>query len=55
MGRQQRKQRRRERLRYEDTVAWVVVPVVLIAVTYGAIEISKLLIGTPIGKMMGLQ
>jgi len=55
MGRQQRKQRRKERLRYEDTAAWFVVPVVLIALTYGAIEISRQFIGTPIGKMLGLE
>jgi hypothetical protein len=55
MGRDQRRQRRRERLRYEDTVAWLVVPVFLIVLTYGALEIGKQLAGTPIGKMLGLQ
>ncbi len=55
MGRQQRRQRRAQRLRYEDTVAWLVVPVVLIALTYGAIELSRQLVGTPLGKMLGLQ
>jgi hypothetical protein len=55
MGRRQRKQRRLERLRYEDAVAWLVVPVVLVALTYGALEISRQLVGTPIGKMLGLE
>jgi len=52
-GQQRRKERRRQRLRYEDAVAWLVVPVVLIALVYGVMEISRQLAGTPFGKFVG--
>jgi hypothetical protein len=55
MARNHRRDRRRARLRYEDTVAWLLVPVFLIVLTYGALELGKQLAGTPVGKMLGLQ
>jgi len=52
-GRQRRNRRRQERLRYEDAVAWAVVPIVLIVIVYGAIELTRQLAGTPFGKLLG--
>ncbi len=50
---QQRNRRRRGRLRYEDTVAWLIVPVILVALLYGLLELARQLSGTPLGKFLG--
>ena len=44
--------RHRARLRYENAVAWLVVPVTLVALLYGAILIWKQVADTPVARMI---
>ena len=51
-SRQRRMDRYRARLRYENAVAWLVVPVSLVALLYGAITVWKQVADTPIARMI---
>lgn len=51
-SRQRRMDRHRARLRYENAVAWLVVPVTLVALLYGAILIWKQVADTPVARMI---
>jgi hypothetical protein len=44
--------RYRARLRYENAVAWIVVPITLVALLYGAIALWKQVADTPIARMI---
>ena len=51
-SRQRRMDRYRARLRYENAVAWIVVPITLVALLYGAIALWKQVADTPIARMI---
>lgn len=51
-SRQRRMDRYRARLRYENAVAWIVVPITLVALLYGAITLWKQVADTPIARMI---
>ncbi len=51
-SRQRRMDRYRARLRYENAVAWLVVPVTLVALLYGAMMLWKQVADTPIARML---
>ena len=51
-SRQRRMDRYRVRLRYENAVAWLVVPITLVALLYGAMMLWKQVADTPIARMI---
>lgn len=51
-SRQRRMDRYRSRLRYENAVAWLVVPATLVALLYGAMMIWKQVADTPLARMI---
>ncbi len=50
--RQRRMDRYRARLRYENAVAWLVVPATLVALLYGAMMLWKQVADTPLARMI---
>jgi hypothetical protein len=53
IGRQKRVLRQRSRRRYENVVAWIVVPPVLIALIYAGLELYRQFAGSPVVKLFG--
>lgn|GEM_PF-902456 len=51
-SRQRRIDRYRARLCYENAVAWLVVPITLVALLYGAMMLWKQVADTPIAGMI---
>ncbi len=51
-SRQRRSDRYRARLRYENAIAWLVVPATLVAILYGFIMLWKQVADTPLAKMI---
>lgn len=51
-SRRRRSDRYRARLRYENAIAWLVVPATLVAILYGFIMLWKQVADTPLAKMI---